>query len=129
MAQPQRTADSLIFGTPARLCTSGDPRYMWTTTHVHIMCNWIKNNPTGYDDLETLLQALDLHGFGPDILDFNNRPVRDIIYTKVKSKISKLRLQLKDGWAPPPLPQDANTGPGNEFNPRYNINIINPDGP
>ncbi|KAI0457589.1 hypothetical protein F5B21DRAFT_85312 [Xylaria acuta] len=126
--QPQRTENSLVFGIPARLCTSVDPRFVWSDAQIHVMVNWIRANPRRFGNLETLLEALDLHGFGPDILDLNGQPIGAMIQKKVKNKVGKLRAQLRDGWLPPALPQNANAGPGNAPIPGYNINIINPDG-
>lgn len=64
----------------------------------------IRNHPypeEKYNDLDALLVRLDLHGYGPEIINLDGEMVSAMIERKVKSKIYDLRKQLMQGYVPP----------------------------
>lgn len=96
MAQPLRTADSLIFGVRARDTTSQVPRFRWSVTErnyitAHVMAH--QSPPAKYNDLDVLLRDLDLHGYEA-VTNSEGANVHDMIVRKVKSEILKLRSEL-----------------------------------
>ncbi|KAI1154010.1 hypothetical protein F4825DRAFT_223282 [Nemania diffusa] len=90
----ERTPESLIFGVEARWVTSASPRFVWSLEQEsafwdHLKIRYRVRDDNKYDDLEQLLVALDLHGYG-NIRNVEGQSVRTIISTKVKAKIRKM---------------------------------------
>ncbi|KAI0409023.1 hypothetical protein F4802DRAFT_547408 [Xylaria palmicola] len=122
-----RTQASVIRGVPVGQSTTTNPKYIWTKAEEFTFAQHVRAHPAPenrFDDLPALLEQLDLHGYGDDVLNTDGRPVGAIILTKVKAKINQMREKMASGYAPPAPRPDANGALGGALLPGFTIDVM-----
>ncbi|KAI0421127.1 hypothetical protein F5X98DRAFT_371141 [Xylaria grammica] len=100
--QPERTQNSLIFGTPAKDVTSTLPRFIYSKQQENAIIDHVTSHldtEFKFDNLDLLLEKLDLHGY-EDVRNSRFENLNDLIVKKIKSKIALMRQNMGLGNLP-----------------------------